>query len=175
MNRNLSNGMQGPVNYWNDVSKAFKVMKEAKSSGYMDLEDYVNIVNEWARTVELSGEELVIGGQHFANSSEMADYLIQRGISAFTEIDGEGMKVSLAALGENAQIGVEDMSAGINAAVKQMAQSQMDMLDAQIKFLEGIVALQNLNSIAGEDGWQLSDIFAGNDFSSAYTVLTSGS
>ena len=155
MNRNLSNGMQGPVNYWNDVSKAFKVMKEAKSSGYMDFEDYVNIVNEWARTAELSGEELVIGGQHFANSSEMADYLIQRGISAFTEIDGEGMKVSLAALGENAQIGVEDMSAGINAAVKQMAQSQMDMLDAQIKFLEGVVALEKL----GEDGIEFNEIF----------------
>lgn len=171
MSRNLSSGMQGPVNYWNDVSKAFKVMKEAKSSGYMDFEDYVNIANEWARTAELSGEELVIGGQHFANSSEMANYLIQQGIRAFTEIDGEGMKVSLAALGENAQIGVEDMSAGINAAVKQMAQSQMDMLDAQIKFLEGIVALQNLNSIAGEDGWQLSDIFEDNDFSSAYTAV----
>lgn len=158
MDRALPSGMQSPENYWNSVGKAYTAVRQAKTTGYMEIQDYYNIVTEMANMVELSGGQLEWMGITFENAAEMSATMIEQGMSALTNVKGDGVKISMAKLGSEFNIGVDDMAAGFEKGFHEMARTQIKMLDAQINFLEGVVALQEL---AGEDNFiDFNEVFA---------------
>lgn len=168
MDRNLPSGMQSPENYWNAAGKAFTSINNAKTTGYMAIEDYYNLVNEMAHMVEISNGEFEWMGMTTENVTTEAARLIEAGMNSLVNVDGKGVQISMAELGKAVNLGASDMSKGLDAGLKVMANEQIKMLDAQINFLEGIVALQSLSDVAGEDGWDLSDIFDEKEFSTKY-------
>jgi len=51
MSGKLPTGLQNPIDYWNSAGKAYKAINEAGKTGYMEIQDYYNIVNEMANLV----------------------------------------------------------------------------------------------------------------------------
>ena len=147
MDRKLPEYLQGPENYWNAVGKAFTSMNNAASSGYMEIDDFYNLVNEMTNLANISGNELEFMGQKISGSAEDAAKLINWGFEALSNVDGKGVKISLEKLGANVFTGAEDMGKGFDDAVKEMARSQIKMLDAQIAMLEAVVAMEQLGDI----------------------------
>ena len=154
MDKDLPTGMQGPENYWNSVGEAYKVMNESASSGYMEIQDYVNIINHMSQMVEAAGGEFQIANMNAAQ-------LIEAGMSSLTNIDGEGVKVNLENLGIDILGGTEGMSANFDDAIKEMARGQIEMLDAAIQMLETIVAMEELGNIDvdSDNQIELGEIF----------------
>ena len=156
MDKALPEGMQGPENYWNSVGKAYKVMNESAKSGYMEIQDYVNLINHMDAMAQAAGEEFSIGGQNAAQ-------LIESGLSALKNIDGEGVKVSLENIGVEFLSGADGMVANFDDGIKEVAKGQIEMLDAAIQILETIVAMEEIGNIdTNGDGINLDDIL---DFS----------
>ena len=164
MDRALPEGMQSPINYWNSVGSAFTAINEASSSGYMEIQDFYNIVNEMASLVQMSGNTVQWMGQDFDGSAEQAAYLIEQGMNALSNVDGKGVKIDMSQLGADLQIGATDMGKGFDDAVKEMARSQIALLDAEIQLLEGIVALEKLGDIdVDNDGIEALEMFTTDD------------
>lgn len=156
MDKALPEGMQGPENYWNSVGKAYKVMNESAKSGYMEIQDYVNLINHMDAMAQAAGEEFSIGGQNAAQ-------LIESGLSALKNIDGEGVKVSLENIGVEFLSGADGMVANFDDGIKEVAKGQIEMLDAAIQILETVVAMEEIGNIdTNGDGINLDDIL---DFS----------
>ena len=154
MDKELPTGMQGPENYWNSVGEAYKVMNESAKSGYMEIQDYVNLITHMSQMVEAAGGEFSIQGRNAAE-------LIEMGMSALSNVDGEGVKVNLENLGIDILGGTEGMTEGFDDAIKEMARGQIKMLDAAIQMLETIVAMEELGDIdANSDNQiELGEIF----------------
>jgi len=150
MNRDLPNGMQNPIDYWNSTGEAYKVMNQAAKSGYMEIQDFYNIVNEMNNMAAVSGQTLSFMGQTLSGKAEDAAALIEAGMSALKNVDGEGVKIALGSLGVDFATGAADMTGDFDTGIKAMAKSQIKMLDAAINMLEAIVALQDID--AGENG-----------------------
>lgn len=163
MDKALPEGMQGPENYWNSVGKAYKVMNESAKSGYMEIQDYVNLINHMDAMAQAAGEEFSIGGQNAAQ-------LIESGLSALKNIDGEGVKVSLENIGVEFLSGADGMVANFDDGIKEVAKGQIEMLDAAIQILETIVAMEQLGDIDVEgNGIDTTDIFKGGDPLAGFT------
>lgn len=163
MDKALPEGMQGPENYWNSVGKAYKVMNESAKSGYMEIQDYVNLINHMDAMAQAAGEEFSIGGQNAAQ-------LIESGLSALKNIDGEGVKVSLENIGVEFLSGADGMVANFDDGIKEVAKGQIEMLDAAIQMLETIVAMEQLGDIDVEgNGIDTTDIFEGGDPLAGFT------
>ena len=156
MDKALPEGMQGPENYWNSVGKAYKAMNESAKSGYMEIQDYVNIVNQMSAMAEAAGVDFEIKGMNAAQ-------LIEKGMSALKNVDGEGVKVAMSGIGFDFLSGAEEMGLSFDDGIKEVAKSQIKMLDAAIQILETIVAMEDIGNIdKNGDGINLDDIL---DFS----------
>ena len=165
MDRNVSDGEQGALNYWNAADKAMSVLKKSAQTGYMDYEDYYNIISEIVNT----SEDLEFAGQQFNTRTEMFNKLMIEGQESLTMVSGEGVKVSLKNLGSDFKFGVDEMSTEIESGIKAFAAEQVKVLDAEIQFLEGIVALNSLTK--QEEPFSIDDVFdtEGNkEFSETY-------
>ena len=151
MDKDLPTGMQGPENYWNSVGEAYKVMNESAKSGYMEIQDYVNIVNQMEAMAIAAGQEFSIGGMNAAQ-------LIEKGMSSLKNIDGEGVKIAMEGVGIDFANAATDMGLSFDDGIKEMARSQIKMLDAAIRMLEAMVAMENID--ANSDGFLgLKEIF----------------
>lgn len=161
MNRDIPDYLKGPENYWNSVGSAYKAMNEASSSGYMEIQDFYNIVNEMSNLASISGQNLEFMGQTISGSAEDAAALIEKGMSALSNIDGSGIKIDLSKLGVDISSGAESMQKGFDDGVKAMAKSQIEMLDAAIAMLEVVVAMEDLKKLDVENQGtlDLSEIF----------------
>ena len=160
MDRNLPNGMQSPENYWNAVGKAYTAINDASTTGYMSVQDYYNIIMEMSNLVTMSNGELEWMGMTSENASQRAAELIKLGMSALANVDGKGVQVALSKLGGDFVNGAAAMKSGLDDGLKVMAQEQINMLDAQIAFLEAIVAFESLDTITGENGiFDLEEVF----------------
>ena len=140
MDKELPTGMQGPENYWNSVGQAYQVMNEAASSGYMGIQDYVNIIRQMEAMALAAGQEFSIEGMNAAQ-------LIEAGMNALSNIDGEGVKVNLENIGVDVLGGTEGMTSNFEKAIKEVAHGQVEMLGAAIQMLETIVAMEELGDI----------------------------
>lgn len=147
MNQELPEIFQGAENYWNSVGNAFKAMNEAGESGKISIQDFYNIANEMNNLATLSGNTLEFMGQKLDGSAESAATLIQKGFSALSNIDSEGVAIDLNKLGVDFKNGADDMQVGFQEGIQSMAKSQIAMLDAQIQLLETIVAMEKLGEI----------------------------
>ena len=161
MDQDLPKVMQGPINYWDSVGKAFAAMNEAGQTGKMAIQDFYNIVNEMNNLIALTGNELVLAGVTLDGSAEAAAALIQKGMGSLTNIDGKGVKVNLENLGIDFVSGAEGAKNNFHSGVQALAKSQVEMLDAAIKVLEIIVAMENLGNIDvdGNNVFSIGDIF----------------
>lgn len=169
MSRDLPNGMQNPIDYWNSTGEAYKVMNQAAKSGYMEIQDFYNIVNEMNNMAAASGQTLSFMGQTLSGKAEDAAALIEAGMGALKNIDGEGVKIALDSLGVDFATGAADMTGDFDTGIKEMAKSQIKMLDAAIRMLEAIVAMENID-INGDGAFDLGEIFAnGADSSGGFT------
>lgn len=165
MDNSIPVGMQGPENYWNAVGTAFKVMNQAGQSGYMEIQDFYNITQEMKNLAIMSGNDLQFMGQTIYADGSGAAELIQMAMSALSNIDGEGVKVDFSKLGQSFSGGAADMASGFDDAVKTMAKSQIEMLDAEIAMLEAIVAMEELGDVDVDQSGtlELGEIFKIND------------
>lgn len=159
MNRDLPNGMQNPIDYWNSTGEAYKAMNQAAKSGYMEIQDFYNIVNEMNNMAAVSGNTLSFMGQTLSGKAEDAAALIEAGMSALKNVDGEGVKIALGSLGADFATGAADMTGDFDTGIKEMAKSQIKMLDAAIRMLEAIVAMENIDA-NGDGLFDPSEIFA---------------
>ena len=158
MSRSLPNGMANPISYWDATGEAFKAMNKASKSGYMEIQDFYNIVNEMNNMAATSGQTLTFMGQKLSGSAEDAARLIEAGMGALKNIDGEGVKVSLKNIGAGFKVGASDMTGDFDDGIKVMAKSQIKMLDAAINMLEAIVAMENIDT--NKDGiFDMGEIF----------------
>ena len=158
MDRALPNGMQNPIDYWNATGEAYKVMNASAKSGYMEIQDFYNIVQEMSNMAQSSGQTLHFMGQEIDGSAEAAASLIQRGFSALTNVKGDGVKIALGNIGADFKTGAADMKGDFDSGIKEMAKSQIQMLDAVINMLEAIVAMEDID--IDQDGLlELGEIF----------------
>ena len=147
MDQKLPDDMQGPINYWNSVGEAFAAMNEASSTGRMAVQDFYNIVTEMNNLIALSGEQIELAGVTLDGSAEAAAELINKGMSSLTNIDGKGVKVNLEDLGIDFASGADSAKNNFADGVHALAESQIAMLDAAIKVLEIVVAMEALGDI----------------------------
>ena len=150
MNRKLPNQFQGPLNYWNSVYSMFDTMKASAESGYIDLTDYYNIINEMSNIARLTGHTMKFMGMEINGDATQTAELIEAGFRAMTLVDGEGAKIDLSGLanfGLDFSMSAQDMGAGIEAGLQDYARAQVDMLDGMISMLETIVAMEELGDI----------------------------
>ena len=145
MNRSLPNGMQNPISYWDSIGEAYKAMNTAAKSGYMEIQDFYNIVQEMNNMAAVSGQSLEFMGQTLSGKAEDAAALIQRGFSALSNIKGDGVKVALNNIGSDFTTGANAMKGDFDTGIRAMADAQIAMLDAAINMLEAIVAMEDID------------------------------
>lgn len=163
MDKALPEGMQGPENYWNSVGKAYKVMNESAKSGYMEIQDYVNIVNQMSAMAEAAGVDFEIKGMNAAQ-------LIEKGMSALTNVDGEGVKIAMEGIGFDFLSGAEEMGLSFDDGIKEVAKSQIKMLDAAIRILEAMVAMEDID-VDNSGYLEMDEIFTnGENASEGWTT-----
>ena len=161
MDRKLPDSMQGPINYWNSIGEAFSAMNEAGSTGKMAINDFYNIVNEMNNLMAISGETIKLGAYELDGSMESAAALIEAGMGSLTNVDGKGVKVNLENLSIDFASGAEGAKNNFVEGVHALAESQIAMLDAAIKVLEVVVAMESLGDISVDDNPEFSfgDVF----------------
>jgi len=147
MNRDLPNVTQGPINYWNSVGEAFGAMREAGSTGKMEIQDFYNIVTEMNNLAAATGTSIEFMGQSLNGDLTNAANLIEAGFGSLSNVDGKGVQVDMGKLAANLQTGATDMGKGFDTAIKEMADSQVHMLDGMIKLMETIVAMEQLGQV----------------------------
>ena len=165
MDRDLPDVMQGPINYWNSVGEAFSTMNESAKTGRMGIQDFYNIVNEMSNLIATSGQPLELAGVQLDGSAERAAELIQKGMGSLTNIDGKGVMVNLKNLGINFAAGADGAKQNFADGVHSLAESQVAMLDAAIKVLEVVVAMEQLGDVDvnSDNQLNLGEIFTLDD------------
>ena len=141
MGQGLPDYLQGPENYWNAWGNAFNAMNNAAENGGYAIQDFYNIVNEMNNIAGLTGKEFTIFGETLDGGIENMTKLIEKGFQTIKNVDGKGAKVTLEGIGIDFESGAAGMSGNIEDGIHAMAQSQIDMLDGLIAFLETIVAM----------------------------------
>lgn len=162
MDRDIPEVMQGPINYWNSVGKAYTALNETAQTGKMDIQDFTNIVNEMSNLAATSGQKLMFFGQEIDGSAENAAALIQKGYSALSNVDGKGVQIDLSKMGIQFAAGADNAKNNFDKGVQSLADAQIAMLDAAIKVLEVVVAMEQLGDIDVENKGtlDLGEIFA---------------
>ena len=162
MDKELPDGMLAPENYWNSVGQAYKVINESAQTGYMEIQDYVNIVRHMEAMAMSAGVEFEIAGMNAAQ-------LIERGMSALTNVNGEGVKIAMEGIGFDFLSGAEEMGLSFDDGIKEVAKSQIQMIDAAIRILEAMAAMEDID--ADNSGYlEMDEIFAnGVDASAGWT------
>lgn len=159
MGRSLPQGMQGVKNYWDSWGTAFKTLNEIANEQNKDLksgetrkdpmieiQDFYNMVTEMNNLAAMSGE-IEFLGYKLDGSLESASKLINAGLSAISNVDGEGAKINLTNFGIDFSTGAAGMGTNIHEGIQQMAKSQIEMLDGLIQFLEAVVAMEQLGQL----------------------------
>lgn len=160
MSNKIPGGQNNPLNYLGDWSKAFSVMKEAgKDKNMIDYTDFYNIITEMGNLAEQSGE-IKLSATQVLNNAEDAAALIEQGANALSITADGSIKVDLGKLGIDFSTGASDLKANVGKGIKDIANSQIKMLDSMIQLLETIVAMEELGDIDVEgNGIDFSELF----------------
>ena len=155
MSNKIPAAQNNPLNYYKSWSSAFHKIQDAfKTStvkkngkaGFIDYEDWYNIVTEMNNIAKL-GEPIEVAGYTLDGSLKSAAALIQEGANALTTVDTGEIKVNLASIGTGISSSAELMGENVSKGISSMAKSQVKMLDGMIQLLETIVAMEQLGDI----------------------------
>ena len=168
MSNNIPGVQNNPINYFNNWADAIQKLKAAMKTtsktsdgkshtGLIDYQDWYNIITELNNLAGRMQDGMSLGEDIEGNaikldgSLESAAKLIEKGASALT-VDSTGkIKVALGDIGIDFEAGSGEMSDGIDAGIKEIANSQIKMLDGMIRLLEVIVAMEQLGDVTGGD------------------------
>lgn len=172
MSNDIPAAQKNPLNYAKNWTQAFQKIREAykvkkgNKTGFIDYEDYYNIITEMNNIAGISGQTITIGKDIEGNalildgSLERASAAIQAGCDSLTSVDTGDLKVNLGAIGLNIESGSEAMLDSVTSGIQAASKSQVKMLDGLIAMLEIIVAMEQLGDITGDDTTiNLGDIF----------------
>ena len=188
MSNDIPAAQKNPLNYAKNWTQALHTIRDAYSAangtkdgktGFMEYQDYYNIVTELNNIAGISGQAITIGQDIYGDalkldgSLEAASKAIQAGCDSLTAIDTGDLKVNIGQIGLNIESGANEMEAGVTAGIQAVAKSQVDMLDGLIAMLEIIVAMEQLGDITGDDNTiDLGDIFVLEDSDDVTSQIT---
>lgn len=119
----------GPLSAWEGIGEAFSVLNGSDfKSGYIAIDDFRNMVL-------MMGDEILQDATIWGEKTTTASELLLAGSSALKSVDGELM-IDLSQLGTQFNLGAEQMGEGLMKGIHTLAKNQIDMLDAEIAFLE---------------------------------------
>ena len=131
LNRELEGNSENFLNWANSVQESFK---QVDSEDGIDPKNFINMM-EYMQKQGVAVEQL---------STQYSDWasLMQASYAAMGEAATKGAGVFV----KDLQISSEDMKQGILSAIKKEAQAQVKLLDGQIRILEGLKALENIDA-----------------------------
>ena len=127
--------LNNPLTFYESSAKAFEALGEATSTGYMEVEAYVNMLRFMGNMLDVESQQMALGGKTAAEA-------IQLGMSALKGVDGE-LKVDLAGL----DFGISGLTEGMEGGIEEMAKSQIEWIDAQIAMLRGLTMLDTVDNL----------------------------
>ena len=140
MEQDLPTGMTNPLSAWEGLGQAFEVLEgEDFKAGYIDYTDLYNMIS----MIDEAGIGLNKVATNFNGNAVEASELMKAAAAAMVSVDGE-VFVDLTKLGETFKLNADGMKEGIADGLEIFAQSQIEMLDGQIAFLETIVEQQKI-------------------------------
>ena len=149
MEQDLPTGMTNPLSAWEGMGQAFEVLDgDDFKAGRIDFTDFYNMINQ----LDSAGVDLSTVAEGFNSDTQTASDLIRAAASALSVVDGKTF-VDLSKLGETFKISADGMKEGLTDGIQVLAESQIDMLDAEIALLETVVNSQAaFSKIIGDDG-----------------------
>lgn len=147
MERDLPTDLTNPLSAWEGLGQAWTVLNgEDFKDGFINYTDLYNMIT----MLEETGVDLSTVATSFNGEAVNASNLIRAAAQALTSVDGE-IFVDLETLGKDFNLSALGMQEGLESGIKTLAASQIDLIDSQIAFLEGVIAFQELDLNLGED------------------------
>lgn len=136
MSRDLASGFDDPLSAWKGMGTAGEVLNgDDYAKGLVGFQDFSNMIS-------FMGDDVLREAGILNDKSQTASDLILAASSALKNVGGETF-VDLSALGANFNTGSEAMKEGLMKGVQNLAKSQIEVIDAEIKVLETVVASQD--------------------------------
>ena len=160
----IPGAMNNPLNYINSWITGYKSLRDALAtggSGVVDFKSLYNMAREINSQAQVSGSALDFFGQKLDGSAEsLAKFAQAAGKALGSSKDGT-FGVILSKLGTDLKDGAASYSTSADAAMKQMAKSQIKILDGLIAFFEAVVAMENFEGVDKDKNGilDLSEIF----------------
>ena len=135
----------GPLSAWEGIGEAFSVLNGSDfKSGYIAIDDFRNMVL-------MMGDEILQDATIWGEKTTTASELLLAGSSALTNVSGKNM-IDLSKLGTQFNLGAEQMGEGLMKGIHTLAKNQIDMLDAEIAFLETYAKTEEVFKSLDESG-----------------------
>lgn len=135
MSRDLASGYDDPLSAWKGMGTAGEVLNgDDYAKGLVGFQDFSNMIS-------FMGDDVLREAGILNDKSQTASDLILAASGALKNVGGETF-VDLSALGANFNTGSEVMKEGLMKAVQNLAKSQIEVIDAEIKVLETVVNSQ---------------------------------
>lgn len=136
MSRDLAFGFDDPLSAWKGMGTAGEVLNsDDYAKGLVGFQDFSNMIS-------FMGDDVLREAGILNDKSQTASDLILAASGALKNVGGETF-VDLSALGANFNTGSEAMKEGLMKGVQNLAKSQIEIIDAEIKVLETVVASQD--------------------------------
>lgn len=136
MSRDLASGFDDPLSAWKGMGTAGEVLNgDDYTKGLVGFQDFSNMIS-------FMGDDVLREAGILNDKSQTASDLILAASGALKNVGGETF-VDLSALGANFNTGSEVMREGLMKGVQNLAKSQIEIIDAEIKVLETVVASQD--------------------------------
>jgi hypothetical protein len=90
-------------------------------AGFMDYENWYNIVTEFNHMAALSGHEIQLGAYTLRGNMEDAAAAIEGGAANLETVDTGELKVNLGKIGFDVESGSEAMNEGVKAGIEATA------------------------------------------------------
>lgn len=136
MSRDLASGFDDPLSAWKGMGTAGEVLNgDDYAKGLVGFQDFSNMIS-------FMGDDVLREAGILNDKSQTASDLILAASGALKNVGGETF-VDLSALGANFNTGSEAMKEGLMKGVQNLAKSQIEIIDAEIKVLETVVNSQD--------------------------------
>ena len=166
MGKSLPSGMQSPFTYWDNLASMRSTISEAVENQYVGYQDYWNMLNYMHTLAEQTNQTFTLFGQEITSDWSTVSAAWELGTKNFVA-NGDKTVIGLEGFGLDFEAGADAMVGNIDSGIDAFAQSQIDMLDALINFLDSIIAMEDLegelSKLSGDSSiFDFSDLFKEN-------------